>query len=74
MRCGAVVLRGVLTPQEVDTLERGIDYNLAHLSDRQRGDLANAVRIARETGGGLYLAATILAGIYAWPDAATIGR
>lgn len=33
VRCGAVVLRGVLTPQEVDTLERGIDYNLAHLSD-----------------------------------------
>lgn len=36
--------------------------DLAHLDGRQRGDLANAVRLARATGGGLYLAATIMAG------------
>jgi ectoine hydroxylase-related dioxygenase (phytanoyl-CoA dioxygenase family) len=29
---GAVVLRGVLTPEEVDTLEAGIEHNLAHPS------------------------------------------
>lgn len=47
--------------RHIDPLARR-RVDLAHLSDRQRGDLANAVRIARETGGGLYLAATILAG------------
>ena len=31
-RQGAVVLRGVLTPDEVATLARGIEHNLAHLS------------------------------------------
>ena len=31
-RHGAVVLRGVLTPDEVATLARGIEHNLAHLS------------------------------------------
>ena len=31
-RQGAVVLRGVLTPDEVATLARGIERNLAHLS------------------------------------------
>lgn len=29
---GAVVLRGVLTPGELDTLSQGIEHNLAHLS------------------------------------------
>jgi ectoine hydroxylase-related dioxygenase (phytanoyl-CoA dioxygenase family) len=29
---GAVVLRGVLTPDELDTLAQGIEHNLAHLS------------------------------------------
>lgn len=32
-RQGAVVLRGVLSPEEVATLSRGIEHNLAHLSD-----------------------------------------
>ncbi|MCA0438317.1 MAG: hypothetical protein LCH98_17915 [Actinobacteria bacterium] len=36
--------------------------DLAGLGGRQEGDLANALRIARETGGGLYLAVTIMAG------------
>ena len=31
-RQGAVVLRGVLTPDEVATLAHGMQYNLAHLS------------------------------------------
>lgn len=31
-RQGAVVLRGVLTPDDVATLARGIEHNLAHLS------------------------------------------
>lgn len=31
-RDGAVVLRGVLTPEQVATLARGIEHNLAHLS------------------------------------------
>lgn len=31
-RQGAVVLRGVLTPDEVALLARGIEHNLAHLS------------------------------------------
>jgi len=31
-RQGAVVLRGVLTPDEVAILARGIEHNLAHLS------------------------------------------
>jgi ectoine hydroxylase-related dioxygenase (phytanoyl-CoA dioxygenase family) len=32
IRDGAVVLRGVLQPDEVQTLEQGIEHNLAHLS------------------------------------------
>ena len=32
VRHGAVVMRGVLTPDEVATLARGIEHNLAHLS------------------------------------------
>lgn len=36
--------------------------DLSALDDRERGDLANAMRIARETDGGLYLAVTIMAG------------
>jgi ectoine hydroxylase-related dioxygenase (phytanoyl-CoA dioxygenase family) len=31
-RDGAVVLRGVLTPEQLTQLERGIEHNLAHLS------------------------------------------
>ena len=31
-RDGAVVLRGVLSPAQVDTLKQGIEHNLAHLS------------------------------------------
>ena len=30
---GAVVLRGVFNVQEIQTLEKGIEHNLAHLSD-----------------------------------------
>jgi len=32
-RLGAVVLRGVFNAQEIQTLEQGIEHNLAHLSD-----------------------------------------
>ena len=47
--------------RRIDPLSRR-RVNLASLGDAQRGDLLNAIRIARDTGGGLYLAATILAG------------
>ncbi len=43
--------------------------NLGGLGDAQRGDLLNAIRIARSTGGGLYLGATILAGSRLTEDA-----
>ncbi len=36
--------------------------DLDGLSEAQRGDLRHGIRIARETGGRLYLAATVLAG------------
>lgn len=47
--------------RRIDPLSRR-RVNLASFADAQRGDLLNAIRIARDTGGGLYLAATILAG------------
>lgn len=47
--------------KHLDSLsKRRVD--LANLDGRQSGDLTNAIRIARETGGGLYLAVTIMAG------------
>lgn len=36
--------------------------DLAYLDGAQRGDLGNAIRIARQQGGGFFLAATVLPG------------